>query len=884
MISFRKKISLISLFLVLSLLIGSVPAGAATAAASSVPVAGDEAEVPAADVSSAETLPAVDTASGAETPEESASGEEVPTEGALGEEVPEEGASPEETRDESDASEEAAAGPEDTVPEMPLHDAVSGRVTAGVYRITAYGYANLALTVTGSGLASRDNIALGTTREDYSQLFYLAPQSDGTYIIENVGSGFVMDADTAGTVKGTNIRQYKANGTVAQNWKLTESAAGVYTIGAAYCPLVLDIDTARMADGTNIRLWKSNGTAAQQWQLSRVADPLPAGTYFVKNTGSGLIMEAQDDSRALRSNVSAGSYTGGDYQKLIISTPDNGATYRLRFFSSRLTLDVTGGSKLSGTNIQQYKVNNTPAQSFRIIPLGKGTYKILSCLSQMPLTVTDGNVCVSTAAAPGDGSQTWTFEAADTSVKPGMYFLVSAKDTAKVADITGGSWLRKTNVQLYSRSKTSSIVNQQFILTAVSDDWFTITNVGSGKVFDKAGGAASPDNDNVWQYTANGSEAQLWRFESTGDGDGSYYIINGLGKYLDIQGGETANGTNIQVHKGNRTAAQKWCLESTTFGGRGWKTDNQTERRYYRDGKYLTGWKKLGNDYYYFYPETGSMAYKNDKGVSPVIDGYTFDTEGRRVLPKASDILADVKPGGGTLLNMLQNALIPCGRVLYVWGGGWGNTDANKIGYLPSWGSFFNTHATPTYNRNDYRYAYGSGLDCSGYVSWVVYNANYKKNDQANILYGNGTSYNSTKLAQRVSSLGFGTYNPGAIGSYTYLRPGDIVSMSGHVWIYLGSCPDGSGVILHSSPMGDTYGGGVQLAGTKNKAGSSDSDGYRLAKAYMEKYFSYWPYAAHTAGDDYRTSAVGYCRWRNDPDGLKKMSAAEVLETILGKL
>ena len=72
MISFRKKISLISLFLVLSLLIGSVPAGAATAAASSVPVAGDEAEVPAADVSSAETLPAADAASGEETPEESA--------------------------------------------------------------------------------------------------------------------------------------------------------------------------------------------------------------------------------------------------------------------------------------------------------------------------------------------------------------------------------------------------------------------------------------------------------------------------------------------------------------------------------------------------------------------------------------------------------------------------------------------------------------------------------------------------------------------------------------------------------------------------------------------------------------------------------------------
>lgn len=767
----------------------------------------------------------------------------------------------------------------------PLNGSYSGTITAGVYRISAYGNSNYVLATAGDSMERGANLELAVRNDkSFGQLFYITPKGDGTYLIENVNSGFVLDAESAGTTKGTNIRQYKSNGTVAQNWKFTEREAGVYTIGAAYCSLVYDVESGNIAPASNVRLWKSNLTTAQKWQLTRVADPLSSGTYYVKNTGTGLVMETEGGSCERRANVDVAANQDAVYQRLMISTPDNGVTYHIRNLNSRLTLDVVGADKTSGTNIQQHKINNTPAQDFKIIPLGNGSYRMASVLGNVSLAVNGTNVCIMTTQPAMSPSQTWTVSAAPTDVAAGTYIFKSAKDQNKVIDICGGSWVKGANVQISGLSASTSIVNQQFELTALGDGWFTITNIGTGKVFDKAGGESDLNNNNIQQYKSNLTTAQKWKFVYTGDGDGSYYIMNGLGKYVDIQGGFTDNGTNVQVHKLNRTAAQKWYLEPTAFSGTGWRTVNTTERRYYRNGEAVTGWQTIRGYTYYFYPSTGLMAYMNDKGESPTVEGKTFDKEGHVVQLTAKELLANVKPGGKSLTNLIQNALIPCGRVLYIWGGGWGDVDANKIGYLSSWGNFFNTHATSTYNRKNYEWSYGSGLDCSGYMAWVVYNTQYTKNNMTSILYANGTSYTSTRLAQRIASLGFGTYTGGRVQAYSNLKPGDIVSMDGHIWMYLGSCSDGSGVIIHSSPLGQTYGGGVQLSGTTNAAGSTNSEGARLAKAYMDKYFSYWPYPTYVCSNTYHTSSVGYCRWNYDPDGLKNMTAAQVLETVLGKI
>ncbi len=130
------------------------------------------------------------------------------------------------------------------------------------------------------------------------------------------------------------------------------------------------------------------------------------------------------------------------------------------------------------------------------------------------------------------------------------------------------------------------------------------------------------------------------------------------------------------------------------------------------------------------------------------------------------------------------------------------------------------------------------------------------------------------------------------------LRPGDIVSMEGHVWICVGRCADGSIVIIHSSPsksITGCKGGGVQLSALNPHGDSSDCEAYRLANYYQNKYFPEWA-ARYHAGmrsfNDYlnfkRTGITGIFRWDlggkglSDPDGFAEMSAAEILAAIFG--
>ncbi|WP_093802803.1 ThuA domain-containing protein [Streptomyces sp. Wb2n-11] len=72
----------------------------------------------------------------------------------------------------------------------------------------------------------------------------------------------------------------------------------------------------------------------------------------------------------------------------------------------------------------------------------------------------------------------------------------------------------------------------------------------NGKCLDVAGGATG-DGTQVQLWTCNGNSPQKW----TLPGDGTF---RALGKCLDISGGGTADGTKIQLWTCNGTAAQQW--------------------------------------------------------------------------------------------------------------------------------------------------------------------------------------------------------------------------------------------------------------------------------------------------------------------------------------
>lgn len=236
------------------------------------------------------------------------------------------------------------------------------------------------------------------------------------------------------------------------------------------------------------------------------------------------------------------------------------------------------------------------------------------------------------------------------------------------------------------------------------------------------------------------------------------------------------------------------------------------------------------------------------------------------------------KWGKTTLKNFLRSAIAPMGSTMYVWGGGWDKEDkgsgqpAVTVGTSPRWRSFAATKKK-NYNYRKYKYKINDGLDCSGYVGWLMYNAFNTADGKKGFVKG------ADKQGKLFAKMKYGKWTPR--GKFSQRLVGDIMSGPEHIWIYLGRCKDGSMVVLHSSPAG------VKLSGTPTPKGKRNSKAAALAKKYMKKYYPSWdkryPDSTLRYGRSYFTD---YGRFRfdpnvvADPDGYKGMTAEKVLADL----
>lgn len=232
--------------------------------------------------------------------------------------------------------------------------------------------------------------------------------------------------------------------------------------------------------------------------------------------------------------------------------------------------------------------------------------------------------------------------------------------------------------------------------------------------------------------------------------------------------------------------------------------------------------------------------------------------------------------------DFLKIALEPVGSTLYIWGGGWNEEDtaagveAVSIGVSPLWQAYFDRQ-NQFYNYELTRYQIHNGLDCSGYVGWTVYNLLHRVDG------GVGYVMNARKMAKNFSERGWGQYTPAhAVRDYL---PGDIMSSKTHVYIVLGSCSDGSILVVHASPPG------VQINGTVSRSGSSDSEAIRLANRYMKSYYPKWyqRYGTRVLDSSFLHN-YSQMRWHvegdsllTDKEGLRKQSAENVMKLLLGE-
>lgn len=94
---------------------------------------------------------------------------------------------------------------------------------------------------------------------------------------------------------------------------------------------------------------------------------------------------------------------------------------------------------------------------------------------------------------------------------------------------------------------------------AIENGSYTIgTAVTDGKVADAANGS-SANGTQIWSFDSNGTDAQVWRFETDNEGITTIYHA-ASGQALDVANGNAFDGAKIQLFTPNGTNAQKWLL------------------------------------------------------------------------------------------------------------------------------------------------------------------------------------------------------------------------------------------------------------------------------------------------------------------------------------
>lgn len=254
------------------------------------------------------------------------------------------------------------------------------------------------------------------------------------------------------------------------------------------------------------------------------------------------------------------------------------------------------------------------------------------------------------------------------------------------------------------------------------------------------------------------------------------------------------------------------------------------------------------------------------------------------------------EPGRRTLTNFMATAFSCMGRVTYVLGGGHSPSLISTHIGLDSTvlDTYEYLYTNDLMNSNScYKSGSDEGLDCSGYVSYVINNTMFNETS-GECLQGPCTP----GVGKEAAAKGWGSIVKTTEVKADDLQPGDIIEFgtnygNGHIVIVVGKTSSGDTVIIHA-PQG---GCNVELAGIGseavdtaykyNEVVNSVSSTYNSCNGWFVLKNSGFTRNKH-GKDSYSNRTGTVYRWNfnesglSDPDGIANMTAEEVLEFIIG--
>lgn len=387
----------------------------------------------------------------------------------------------------------------------------------GYYSIKSYLNPSYVFDVYGGYTTNNTNVQLFSSNGTKAQQWIIREIGNGYYNIIAANSNLFLDVQNCSVADGANIQLYTYNNSSnAQQFKIENVVEkGKKSIKTGYYFIQSKINTKKVLEPTNgniiensnAQIYDFNYSLSQKWYIKYLND----GYYAIlcdKDNNYGL--EYSGDN-----NIQINSYTGAENQKWIIKEINR--IYYIIANNGKY-INLSNASTSNGNNVNLFVPNGTNAQKWVLQTttsgisdnlIKDGIYRIASALDNSKVIDLYGGyksngTNIQLFQSNGTNAQKWKIEY----LKNGYYKIISLVDLSKSFDVAGWGIANGTNLQLY---ENNNLISQQWVIKDAGNGYFYIISNCNGLYLDVANGSAT-NGVNVWMYEKNESKAQKFKF------------------------------------------------------------------------------------------------------------------------------------------------------------------------------------------------------------------------------------------------------------------------------------------------------------------------------------------------------------------------------------
>ena len=440
----------------------------------------------------------------------------------------------------------------------------------------------LALGVQGSGAGANAYLASTSTTSDLRRLLWsFVSLGDGGYhLVSAAQTNTSLDIANNDTALAANICLWFSGDATKANQRFylvnanPQVAAGARGLDGAYtlqlegvnAPLVADIEGGTAANGGNMIVWEPTYRDNQTIYLEE--DKNDPGFYTTWIVGTGKVLDVDHGRPFHDTNILQWEKNGGNNQKWAVSysTLSNGAYTHVTLTNKAtgLVLGTQGTSIWSNVAGRSAGSANT---SFRLnaAPLINEGINLIT-----PLTNSNVVIDVDHASTGTADLLLW----GNTGTLNQRFELVSAGDNLwRIRTASSGGWVTWQNgMTVVQTGKGADPTTKANTWKAIyKNGGISLINQASNRALDMYGGSTNWGTK-IIGWESHGGHGQHFRFLPADlITPGVYYIQSfhntnsGQARNLDVAGGSTAFGANIQTYAANGGEAQKFAIEKS-FG------------------------------------------------------------------------------------------------------------------------------------------------------------------------------------------------------------------------------------------------------------------------------------------------------------------------------